>query len=134
MIKTAHRDLVVYKKLAGNRIATLIVPKGTMYNDPGFIANDNRKCRAQKVIVRSITSLSGKHYYSEGFSIIASSISRLVQYKPGKILCVKNFDTSYITCSSGIHFFLTKKEARKFSAYGYSHQYRKDQFEGREGF
>jgi hypothetical protein len=87
---------VGYKKLANGIICKLSIPKGAIV----FCINGS-KCRTNKCEV-----LEG-----EG----VSQYDNETKYKVGKTLKIKNFDLMYnVECSTGIHFFWTKKEARNY--------------------
>lgn len=93
-------DLIGYKKLANNVICKLLIPaKARRVNALG-----SRKCRAEYAKV-----LKGK-----GDS--KSPFDEVIHYKPGKIVrCVEPFnDDIREECASGIHFFITQKEAKEF--------------------
>ena len=71
-------------------------------------ALSSRKCRAQQVkILKFINSKK---------RILHSSYDKKFTYKIGQIITVDNFDTDITKeCSSGIHFFITKKEAEDYN-------------------
>ncbi len=70
-----------------------------------------RKCRASKAKVLSITDSNGKPIQSckcwnENYDFV---------YEVGKTVIPDEYDDDIrIECSSGIHFFITEKEAREF--------------------
>jgi len=70
-----------------------------------------RKCRASKAKVLSITSMDGKTKYKEAH---AGRDVKFV-YQTGKIVEVKNFDDNrWNQCTSGIHHFITRREAVEY--------------------
>ena len=70
-----------------------------------------RKCRCSKAKVLSITSLDGIILYSEAYS----NWDNTFIYRVGEIVEVKDFDTNrWDECSTGIHHFITRKEAVEY--------------------
>ena len=70
-----------------------------------------RKCRCSKAEVLSITSLDNKKDYNEAYSNYDNSFI----YRIGEIIEVKDFDTNrWNNCSTGIHHFITRKEAVEY--------------------
>ena len=70
-----------------------------------------RKCRCSKAKVLSITSLDGTRLYSEAYSDWDNTFI----YRVGEIVEVKDFDTNrWDECSTGIHHFITRKEAVEY--------------------
>lgn len=69
----------------------------------------SRKCRCSKAKVLSITNLDGT---IAGVATAVSKIDSSFVYTLGEIVEVPNFDTDrWNECSTGIHFFITRKEA-----------------------
>ena len=70
-----------------------------------------RKCRCSKAKVLSITSLDEIKSYNEAYS----NWDNTFIYKVGEIVEVDNFDTNrWNECSTGIHHFITRKEAVEY--------------------
>ena len=68
----------------------------------------NRKCRCDKAKVLSITDLSGVAEFQQAFSRYDNNFI----YEVGKTVVVDDFDENrWNDCSTGIHFFITRKEA-----------------------
>jgi uncharacterized protein YjbI with pentapeptide repeats len=68
-----------------------------------------RKCRCSKAKVLNITNLDGTE---SGLTEVASSYDKSFIYKIGEIVEVKDFDANrWNECSTGIHFFITRREA-----------------------
>ena len=68
----------------------------------------NRKCRCDKAKVLSITDLSGAAEFQQAFSGYDNNFI----YEVGKTVVVDDFDEDrWNECSTGIHFFITRKEA-----------------------
>lgn len=68
----------------------------------------NRKCRCSKAKVLSITDFSG----AAEFQMAASIWDNNFIYEVGKTVVVDDFDENrWNECSTGIHFFITRKEA-----------------------
>jgi uncharacterized protein YjbI with pentapeptide repeats len=95
-------DLIGWKKLSNGCICKLKIPSDAKRIN----AIGSRKCRAEFVIV-----LEG-----EGDSLNPSGEGDILHYTPGqKIKCTKDFcDDIREECASGIHFFITRKEAEEF--------------------
>lgn len=74
----------------------------------------SRICRCSTAKVLSITSIDGKTESSEVFS----DYDPTFVYRVGEIVRVDNFDDNrWNECSTGIHFFLTRKEAELYRRY-----------------
>ena len=73
----------------------------------------SRKCRCSAAKVLSITAVDG----SEEVKEIASDRDSNFIYRVGEIVRVDNFDEDrWNECSTGIHFFITRREAEQYSA------------------
>ena len=85
-----------YKKLSGGSICVLSIPKGAIV----FSINGS-KCRTNKA---KVLSGGGASIFDKGFI-----------YKKGKSYEIEGFDLAYNEeCSTGIHFFKTRKEAEEY--------------------
>ena len=72
----------------------------------------SRKCRCSAAKVLSITAVDG----SEEVKEIASDKDPNFIYRVGEIVRVDNFDENrWNECSTGIHFFITRREAEQYS-------------------
>lgn len=100
-IFTLDRDIIVYKKLDDDRIATLMLFKGQE-----FQAQSLSKCRTNKALVLKITNIKETEHFSKGYSIWSDTF----EYKVGETVEAE-YDTEFNECASGIHFFMTKEEA-----------------------
>lgn len=70
-----------------------------------------RKCRVSKAKVVAVYRMDGKSIKQNAYS----SHTRSFVYKIGKMVEVKNFDKNrWDECSTGIHCFITKKEAEHY--------------------
>ena len=70
-----------------------------------------RKCRCSKAKVLTITSLDGIKSYNEAYS----NWDKTFIYRVGEVVEVNDFDTNrWSECSTGIHHFITRKEAAKY--------------------
>ena len=68
----------------------------------------SRKCRCDKAVVKSITSVDG----SESFDTAFSKYDYTFVYKVGETVCVDNFEEDrFRECAPGIHFFINRQEA-----------------------
>lgn len=98
-------DIIGWKKLRGNRIAKLLVPKRARRSN-GF----SRKCRAEWVITLSIIDGHGKPH-NQGSSRRDSSLKYIV----GKETHADSWDEDWKNeCSHGINFFATYEEAEAY--------------------
>lgn len=94
-------SMIGYKKCKLGTIVTLEIPKGA-----SVFSINNDKCRTNKAKVIEI---------SDGKKIAYSNYDNFFIYKLGKEIEVKDFDLRYnVECSSGIHFFRTRKEAENY--------------------
>jgi hypothetical protein len=85
-----------YKKLSGGSICVLSIPKGAIV----FCINGS-KCRTNKA---KVLEGGGVSCYDNEFT-----------YEKGKTYEIKDFDLAYNEeCSTGIHFFKTRKEAEEY--------------------
>ena len=70
-----------------------------------------RKCRVSKAKVVAVYTMDGKSIKQNAYSTHTRSFA----YKLGKTVEVKNFDKNrWNECSSGIHCFITKREAEQY--------------------
>ena len=99
------KGITVYKKLESQKIAVLQLEKGQI-----FQSEKHKKCRTDRAIVLKIESIDGKTQYTDGYSIKDSNF----KYEVGKTVSAK-YDEQIEECASGIHFFLTREKAEKFS-------------------
>jgi len=103
---TVEEDMIVYKKLQGQRIASLLLTKGQT-----FQSKTKNKCRTDKAVVLEIKSLDGSTDYKTGISFQDSGFI----YNVGETVYPKEpYCTDIDECASGIHFFLTRKEAEDY--------------------
>jgi len=97
------KSMTVYKKASGH-IVTLQIPKGSI-----IFSINNYKCRTNKAKVISIDNDTTK-----GAKVSSGYDSNFI-YEVGKTITIDDFDLMYnVECSTGIHFFRTKKEAEEF--------------------
>ena len=104
-------SFTAYKKVCGEDgryILTIEIPKSA--KRVGSIGS--RKLRAESAKVLKAETLNGNATKLKTFT---SSHDTEFKYTVGKIATADKFDESFlIECSSGIHFFLTKQEARDY--------------------
>ena len=73
----------------------------------------SRKCRCSKAKVLSITHLDGS---DSGLTEVRSNYSKEFVYRVGEVAEVPDFDDNrWNECAAGIHFFITRGEAVKYS-------------------
>ena len=102
--KIINKKTFVYKKCQG-KIVKLELQIGSI-----VFSINNKKCRTNKAKVISIDGNNKK-----GLQIESDYDNNFI-YEVGKIVEVPNFNLMYnVECASGIHFFWTKEEAKKYS-------------------
>ena len=95
-----------YKK-ANNLIVELEIPYDALRSSA-----TNRKCRASKAKVISITDLAGRPAGDRVLSDYAYSPK--IEYIVGQTIEIPNFDTNrWRECAPGIHHYITREEAVK---------------------
>lgn len=98
--------LTVWKKASEGRLVKLLIPASSKRTGTPI----GRKCRAEKAKVLDILSLTGLRC-DTAFSLYSTSFI----YTRGEyVQCIDYDDDIRIECTSGIHFFLTKEEARAY--------------------
>lgn len=103
VIKQRHKvkkKMTVYKKLRDDKIAELQLVRGQT-----FQSELHTKCRTDQAKIIKITDKHGKECNS-GYSTYDNAF----MYYVGDTVKAK-YDEEIKACSTGIHFFLTKKEA-----------------------
>lgn len=104
-------------------IVKLRVPAGTKIVMPnrrrhGFCGSSDGKARAERAYVVDITSIDYSKRFDEVRSIYmtySNGVGTRKKYRVGKFVFVRCFDDDpTATCSAGIHFFLTRKEAERY--------------------
>ena len=84
-------------------IVELLIPE-----DAKRSSATGRKCRCDKAIVKSITSIDG----NERFDFAGSAFDQSFVYKVGETVSVPDFENNrFIECAPGIHFFISRQEA-----------------------
>ncbi len=103
----SNGTLEVYKKIRDNLIAVLEIPKKAKRVN----AYGSRKCRAEYAKVIKIENQDGEKV-KEGFGLHDEKF----KYVVGKTVKPDSFDPDpRVECSKGIHFFITKEEARNYN-------------------
>jgi hypothetical protein len=100
---------IAWKKLKDDKICKLLVHEKAKRTSSLV----GRKCRCSKAMVLSIESMYGKTEHKDGFSQFCDDFI----YNVGKYVSVKveDFNSDVrIECASGIHHFITRKEAEEF--------------------
>ena len=99
-------SFIGYKK-ADNKIIVLEICE-----DSKRSSATSRKCRCSKAKVLKIEDLNGNVL---DISLVPSDYDKSFVYQVGEIVEVKDFDENrWNECSTGIHFFITKKEAIEY--------------------
>lgn len=94
------KSITGWKKCEGRVIVKLKIPKGAV-----VFSINGKKCRTNKCKVISI----------ENDDTAISMYDNNFTYTVGKVIEIDNFDLSYnVECGTGIHFFLSEEDARKY--------------------
>ena len=100
-------SFIGYKKAAGKIVMLEICA------DAKRSSATSRKCRCSKAKVLSITNLDGSE---SGLTEVRSYYSKEFVYCVGETVEVPDFDENrWNECAPGIHFFVTREEAVKYS-------------------
>ena len=95
-------EYIGFKKADG-KIIKLKIP-----TDAKRSSSTNRKCRASKAVVVSITELDGTPAWDE----VCSDYDKDFVYRVGETVEVQNFDENrWNECAPGIHHYITREEA-----------------------
>ena len=95
-----------------NSNGTKVIAKLRITENAKRCSATTRKCRCSEAEVLAIESLDGTIMYQEA----TSSYDRNFVYKVGEIVKVENFNENrWEECSAGIHFFITREEAVRYS-------------------
>ena len=95
-------EYTAFKK-AGGKIVELRIPA-----DAKRLSATGRKCRANKAVVISITTLDGDPAGNE----VCSDHDKDFVYRVGETVEVQNFDENrWNECAPGIHHYITREEA-----------------------
>ena len=95
-------EYTAFKK-AGGKIVELRIPA-----DAKRLSATGRKCRANKAVVISITTLEGDPAGNE----VRSDHDKSFAYRVGETVEVQNFDENrWNECAPGIHHYITREEA-----------------------
>ena len=98
--KVLDEPLVGYKKTKEGVVITAEIPAGAIV----FCIN-GIKCRTNRA---KITDM-GRH------EVLHSQHDKFFEYRLGKEIEIKDFDLMYnVECTSGFHFFRTRKEAEEY--------------------
>ena len=93
--------LIVYKKILSNtgrpKVIKLVIPADAKRSNA-----TTRKCRASKAVVMSV---GGYSTHNNDFKYVKGETVKCHKWDPNR----------WNECSGGIHFFLTKQEAKEFS-------------------
>ena len=99
-------SFIGYKKLRHDKIAKIEILEDALRSSA-----TSRKCRCSKARVISISNYDGTTNYPNGCSQYDTSF----KYQVGDLISVDNFDTDrWNGCSTGIHFFITRREAVEY--------------------
>lgn len=93
----------VYKKCIGGVIVEARIPKKA-----NVVGGIGKKCRASEAYITNVFGcIAGSKY---GISFYDNSIV----YGIGSKIKITDFDMSHETCSTGFHFFCTRREAEDY--------------------
>ena len=99
-------SFIGFKKCREDRIVKLLITDDALRSSA-----TTRKCRANKVKVLEILSIDKKESFERAISKQDSDFEYIV----GETIEINNFDKDrWNECSSGIHFFITRKEAEQY--------------------
>ena len=99
-----------YKK-AKNKYGEEVIVELLITEDALRSSATTRKCRCSKAKVLSITSLDKTKSFDKAYS----NWDKTFIYKVGETVEVDNFNTNrWYECSTGIHHFITRKEAVEY--------------------
>lgn len=99
-------SFIGFKKCREDRIVKLLITDDALRSSA-----TTRKCRANKVKVLEILSIDKKESFERAISIQNSYFEYIV----GETIEINDFDKDrWNECSSGIHFFITRKEAEQY--------------------
>ena len=88
-----------------------VIVKLQITDDSKRSSATTKKCRCSKAKVLSITSIDGKSKYEEAYS----SFDNNFIYKVDDIVSVEDFNNDrWEECTTGIHFFMTRKKAENY--------------------
>jgi hypothetical protein len=97
-------DLIAFKKLAGDVIIKLRIPKEARRSNA-----TGRKCRAEYAIVDSVVE------NPQGVQSFVSMRDSTFKYSIGETVYADTWcEDRWNECAGGIHFFLTKEEAERY--------------------
>ncbi|MGL5439240.1 MAG: pentapeptide repeat-containing protein [Filifactoraceae bacterium] len=95
-----------YKKCEDGRIVTLLILEESLRTSATW-----RACRTNKAKVLKVESMDERVTYKEAYSLAKEGFC----YKVGEVVEVEDFNTDrWIDSTTGIHFFMTKEEARGY--------------------
>jgi hypothetical protein len=102
-------SFIAYKKLSDGVVARVLIPVGAARTSSLV----SRKCRASMVRVLDMEDASG--IAITGPVAQWKTATYPLYYEPGKTVVADSFDPDIrIDCSHGIHFFMTRKEAKEW--------------------
>ncbi len=107
-------DIIGYKKARLYKtVGVHVIVKLLIKSDAKRSNATGRKCRCNECIVLDITDLNGNQIDPD--LIVVSVYDSSFIYKIGETIKVDNFDDDrWNECSSGIHFFITRQEAKNY--------------------
>jgi len=99
-------EFIAFKKLKDGKVAKLLIPAYAKR----VSSLVGRKCRASHALVLEITYNGVPYPDGEG----VSSHNYRFKYKVGETVRANLNDDIRVECASGIHFFITRKEAENY--------------------
>ena len=101
-------EFVGYKKVRSGHVLTLLIPADASRTSSLV----GRKCRASKVKVLTAHTMEGEPCAEMVFH---STYRRDFEYRVGEVAETFYYDSDIrVECTHGVHFFMTKKEAREY--------------------
>lgn len=105
------KSLIVWKKLASCKLAKLRIPARAK-RTASLIGN---KCRAERAYVEEIIDMKTGEPVLSGFSIHINYI--ISKYEVGQEVLPDKYNPDIrVECTHGIHFFMNREEAEKYSS------------------
>lgn len=116
MVCPEEGSFIAWKKVWCPELKDYILAKLEIPANAKRCSGTGRKCRASRAKVLEFQTVGGKKLPD---TLVATPLWGFfygtLTYKVGKTVVAKNFDPNrWQTCSRGIHFFLTKDEAKRY--------------------
>lgn len=105
-------SFIGYKKCISRAYKKKVIVELGVLKEAKRSSATTRKCRCSKAKVLSITNIDGSLYNG---NTVMSAFDQSFIYRVGDVVEVDDFDENrWHECSTGIHFFMDRKEAVKY--------------------